>query len=351
MAVLLTTHGSPHLAEALGSVLAQGMADLELVVVDDASTDGTAALLAATRDPRLRVLRAPRRSGVVAARNLGLEAVRAPLVAMLDHDDACHPDRLALQARAMEGDPRLVLCGGAVRVAGRRRDTLGHAGAAGPALVRWMLHLGNPFAWSSVMVRTAALRRLGTPLRAEYELADDLDLYHRLLEQGEAVRLGEVLATYRWHGANTSHARRPELTRAAEQVLARACGALLGPEASAAEAMDAATLLVRHVSDREPADGAAALHRLGAWLDRLLARFLAAAPELSEAERRLVRAHAAATWWDLVRAAARSGRPGLLRLRHGFPALRPRVPAAEVGGTLAVSLLRAGRPRRREPGT
>ena len=348
MAVLLTTHGSPHLADALGSVLAQGMADLELVVVDDASTDGTAALLAATRDPRLRVLRTPRRSGVVAARNFGLAAVRAPLVAMLDHDDLCHPDRLALQARAMEADARLVLCGGAVLVAGRGRSILGHEGAAGPALVRWMLHLGNPFAWSSVMVRTAALRRLGTPLRAEYELADDLDLYHRLLEQGEAVRLGEVLATYRWHAANTSHARRPALTRAAERVLARACGVLLGPGASAAEAMQAATLLVRHVSDREPADGAAALQRLGVWLDRLLARFLAT-PGLSEAERDLVRAHAAATWWDVVRAAARSGRPGLLRLRHAFPALRGRVPAAALGGTLAVGLLRAGRPRRREP--
>ena len=346
--VLLTTHGSPYLAEAIGSVLAQSLSALELVVVDDASTDGTALLLEGIRDPRLRVIRAGERSGVAGARNLGFAAARAPLVAMLDHDDRCHPDRLAAQARAMEADARLVLCGSAVRVERDGWGMPGHVGAAGSALVRWMLHLGNPFAWSSVMVRAEAVRRLGTLVRPEHELADDLDLYHRLLGIGdeartgparcraEATRLGEVLVSYRWHAANTSHARRSALTDAATRVLARACGSLLGVDAA-----EAAALLVRHVSDREPAPDAETLRRLGGWLERLLACFLAQCG-LDAAERAAVRAHAAAVWWEAVRACVRAGRPEVLALRHALPSLRSRVPLAELGGSLGAGLLRAG---------
>ncbi len=346
--VLITTHGSPHLGDAVRSVLAQDMPDFELLVVDDAGTDGGAASLAGL-DARLRVLRAPARLGIAGARNLGLAAARAPLVAALDHDDLCRPDRLRRQAAAMEADGRLVLCGSAMRVLGGRGVArIGHAGAAGPALARWMLHLGTPFAWSSVMLRLEAVRRLGVPLRAEREPADDLDLHHRLLRLGEAVRLPEPLVTYRWHAGNTSHARRAALTAAAGRVLAEACAALLGEAPAGADAPDApdapelARLLVRHVSDREAAADAATLRRLGAGLGRLLAAFLAR-PGLSEADRTAVHAHARATWWDVVRAAARAGRPGLLRLRGAVPALRGGGGAADLAVTLALGMARAGR--------
>ncbi len=355
VSVLLTTHGSPHLAAAIDSVLAQRLVELELLVVDDASTDGTGGLLAAIADPRLRVLRTPTRGGVVAARTLGFASVRTELVAMLDHDDLCHPDRLTLQLRTMRADPRLLLCGSAVLIAGRGRPTLGHAGAAGPALLRWMLHLGNPLAWSSVMLRAPAVRALGPLVRAEHELADDLDLYHRLLGldggpgTGRAVRLGEALVTYRWHAANTSHARRDALTAAATRVLARAGATLLGEDPQDPAALARAALLVRHVSDREPAPDAATLRQLGAQIERLLAAFLAA-PGLEPAERAAVRAQAASTWWEAVRTASQAGRPGLLRLRGAFPTLRGPgwfgAPPAALGVALAAGSLRALGPRR-----
>ena len=76
------------LPRAVESVLAQDEPDFELIVVDDGSTDGTKAWLAAQTDPRIQVIASERNRGVSAARNLGLAAARAPVVAFLDSDDA-----------------------------------------------------------------------------------------------------------------------------------------------------------------------------------------------------------------------------------------------------------------------
>jgi succinoglycan biosynthesis protein ExoO len=84
------------IARALASVQAQSVRELEVLVIDDASTDETAAIVAshAERDPRIRLLRAPVNRGPGVARNLGLEAARGEWIAILDADDRFHPERI-----------------------------------------------------------------------------------------------------------------------------------------------------------------------------------------------------------------------------------------------------------------
>ena len=97
VSVLVAAHDAAmHLPRAIGSALAQSVTDLEVVVVDDASRDATAEVVAelARRDPRVRLIRSPRNLGPAGARNLGLEATRGPWVALLDADDAYQPRRL-----------------------------------------------------------------------------------------------------------------------------------------------------------------------------------------------------------------------------------------------------------------
>ena len=85
---------------AVGSALVGGRDDLEVVVVDDASTDDTAAVVAAIDDPRVRLLRQPVNRGVCAARNLGIDAARGRWLVMLDSDFELLPGGLdALAAR------------------------------------------------------------------------------------------------------------------------------------------------------------------------------------------------------------------------------------------------------------
>jgi glycosyltransferase involved in cell wall biosynthesis len=101
-------NGERYLREALDSVLQQTYRHLELIVVDDGSTDGSAALAASYGD-RLRVLRQAN-AGPAAARNRGLDEMRGEFAAFLDADDLWHPEKLARQLGRFTERPALDAC-------------------------------------------------------------------------------------------------------------------------------------------------------------------------------------------------------------------------------------------------
>lgn len=109
ISVVIPSHNRAHtLPRALDSVLAQRTPPSEIVVVDDGSTDGTAALLA-DRYPDIRYLRQPNR-GVSAARNRGIRAARGEWIALLDSDDAWRPGKLTQQVQRLAVRPGQRLC-------------------------------------------------------------------------------------------------------------------------------------------------------------------------------------------------------------------------------------------------
>lgn len=101
-------NGEQYLREALDSIRAQTYRALELIVADDGSTDGTAAIVASYGD-RVRHVR-QENTGAPAARNLGLHAARGDFVAFLDADDLWHPEKLARQMACFDARPELDLC-------------------------------------------------------------------------------------------------------------------------------------------------------------------------------------------------------------------------------------------------
>ena len=205
--------GAAWISRAIASVLGQTLTDLELVVVDDGSTDATAALLAGVRDPRL-VIERQARAGLTAALNRALGRARAPLIARLDADDVALPTRLERQRAFLQGHPEVGLLGTAARVvdeAGRDveitrppEDDLG---------IRRALIRRNPFVHSSVMARRALVVSVGG-YDLSFPVAQDYDLWLRLSAATRMANLSEPLVIRHLVAGRVTAARDAERLRA-----------------------------------------------------------------------------------------------------------------------------------------
>jgi glycosyltransferase involved in cell wall biosynthesis len=211
--VIPAFNAAPTLGATLQSVLDQDFGDLEVLVVDDASTDATAALAdrVASTDPRVRVLRRDRNGGRPAIpRNDGIRAARGALVAFCDADDLWHPAKLQRQVAAMRLHPSL----GFVYTIARelRPDTRGGWGTGRLLPFPFMasidlaaLRRRNTIVASSVLARTALVREVGgfdetDSLRA----MEDFDLWLRLAERAPFGLVPRVLVHYRILPGSTS---------------------------------------------------------------------------------------------------------------------------------------------------
>lgn len=110
ISVIVAVHNAERtIADALNSLRRQHWSNLEIVVVDDASSDATVAQIdaLAAQEPRIRLLRQPINAGAYVARNVGLAAATGAFIAFHDADDLAHPERLARQVQPLLNDPRL----------------------------------------------------------------------------------------------------------------------------------------------------------------------------------------------------------------------------------------------------
>ena len=202
--------------ESVRSVLGQTMVDLELVVVDDGSTDGTRERLAAIDDPRLRVIRLEPNRGVVAARNAGVAAARGRFIALLDADDIAAPERLQRQLERLErGDADLCGTGHVVwhTATGRRKPGRQHLRDVD---LRALLTVYSPLCNSSVMARAEVFK--AHPYDERFRYAEDYELWVRLAEAGcRFAACPQRLVTYRVHPRqmSTAHQHRLEAAFAA----------------------------------------------------------------------------------------------------------------------------------------
>ena len=204
-------NGERFLEQAVASVLTQTLADLELVVIDDGSTDRTPELLdeLSSGDPRVVVHRHANR-GRTASLNVGVRLARAPRVARLDADDVCLPERLASQRAFLDRHERVALVGGAVRLiddGGRVFEESRYP--LSDADIRSAFAFTTPFVHSSVMFRRGAFDQVGG-YRECFAETEDLDLWLRLAEHHELANLPQTVIEYRLH-ADQATVRKLEL--------------------------------------------------------------------------------------------------------------------------------------------
>jgi glycosyltransferase involved in cell wall biosynthesis len=223
--VIPTRNRQALLLRTLATVLAQEGVEIAVVVVDEASSDGTPEALASLADGRVSVVRHDVAQGVAAARNAGLREVRTEWVAFVDDDDVWAPDKLAAQLAALAARPGSDWsCSGAVVVDASLNIVGAEAVPAQAGLVERLLSYNAiPGGGSSVLARTETVRELGG-FDPQLSVVADWDLWIRLAQRSPLAAANRPLVGYLRHAGSMS--RRLEAIRnELEHVAAKHAGA------------------------------------------------------------------------------------------------------------------------------
>jgi GT2 family glycosyltransferase len=201
ISVVMPVHNAlPHLDAAVRSILDQTHAHFEFVIFDDASTDGSAERLRewAARDGRIRLLEGTKNLGPVGSSSLVVEQAKAPLIARMDADDVCDPDRLRRQIEVLRDHPDAGVVASLFGVI----DDHGHS-LRGPEV--WRLARKSPFvpfAHGSMMFRRSVFDQVGG-YRERCEYWEDQDLVVRMAFVSDVLIIPEALYQVRQWTKNT----------------------------------------------------------------------------------------------------------------------------------------------------
>ncbi|MEX0874322.1 MAG: glycosyltransferase [Actinomycetota bacterium] len=199
--------GAGYLAETIESIRAQSYEDWEHVIVDDASTDGTADIVAAVArdDPRICLIRRTTSGGPYIAANEGLSRALGRYVVLIDADDLAPVDRIGLQVSYLERNPQLRACTGSWRsidetgrVVGDKRSPPSHSSR----VLCWALPVVAGIVHSSLCAERSALVDLGG--YAELSISADYSMWLSLARRGWLGVLEDVVVDYRKHDAGIS---------------------------------------------------------------------------------------------------------------------------------------------------
>ena len=201
--------------ESIDSILNQTLKNLELILVNDSSTDGTKGILNSytASDHRVKIIDSTGQ-GICDAANLGIEQAKAPLIARMDADDISCPERLEKQLITFNKNPKLVLLGSYYRCFkdnGILTDavTLPTTNNELQESIRCIPTFCHP----ATMARKEIIQMVGG-YRKKFEGAEDHDLYLRLSRHGEIAVLPKFLLWYRLHSNQFSQVKKAQSIRA-----------------------------------------------------------------------------------------------------------------------------------------
>ncbi len=194
------------LQPAVESALAQSFEDLELILIDDGSTDETPQILAAMRESDRRIVVLTREnSGLARSLNAGIRRAQGSWIARLDADDLCEPERIERQMRYLRNYPDVVLLGSGFTEIDARGDAVKEQRypADHGKLVRNLQKLRRMFPHSSAIFSREAASQAGL-YNHLFRKSQDWDLWLRLSERGRIACIPDSLVRIRKHGAQIS---------------------------------------------------------------------------------------------------------------------------------------------------
>lgn len=230
--VMTVFNGVEHVAEAVESILFQSFSDFEFLIIDNASTDGTVALLKKYSDPRIRLILNESNLGQTKALNRGISASQGEFMARMDADDISLPARLGAQVDYLNAHPR-------VGVVGSWHDEIDESGRhlklmkypSDPLEVKChLLSDGNLtkrcVAHPTVMFRSAVLLEMGG-YDETIKYAQDYELWTRLISKYDIANIPQSLLKYRVSRKSTSNLHRQDMTMELDRIVSAHVARLL----------------------------------------------------------------------------------------------------------------------------
>lgn len=208
VSILLAVHnGETHLAAAVDSILTQQFSDLELIVINDCSTDSSPEILAGYSDPRLRVINNETNLGLASSLNRGWDAAQGEYIGRMDADDISYPARIARQVDFLDKHPDITVCGTWARTIGYRGGMILRFPEAHEHIRARFIFI-NAVSHPSVLIRAADLADEGPVYEDGRQRVEDYELWVRLSRKYRLHNLPEVLLDYRMYNPATLKKRR-----------------------------------------------------------------------------------------------------------------------------------------------
>jgi len=203
--VVIPVYNRPIIVKTIESLINQTYKNLEILVIDNHSTDNTVQAIQDIQDSRIRVLINETNQGQTYSMNRGLKEANGKYIARIDSDDIAVEDRIFRQVEYMEANPDCVICGSWVRAIDEK-DTLGGIIECCETddAIRTSMVFYCPFFHPAVLMRRNTLVDNNLLYDREYHLAEDYELWTRLLNYGKGHNIPVVLTYYRQGNNNDS---------------------------------------------------------------------------------------------------------------------------------------------------
>lgn len=225
-------NGEAYVSQAIESILNQTLTELELIIIDDGSTDDTWEIISkyARQDSRVVPIRNEQNVGTSGALNKGLALARGTYITRQDGDDCSLPERLAAQIAFLEKNPDIGVVGTAVQMINEQGGLLSiWSGPTTDAEIQTTLLDHMCFCGPTVLIRRQHLQSIGFYFDERLSYSEDYDLCLRLAEVTKMAGLAEPLYQYRQHANSVSYSRRYKQMHRKAMALEQAIYRRFGP--------------------------------------------------------------------------------------------------------------------------
>lgn len=217
-------NGEPYLRAAIDSILNQSFTDFEFLIINDGSTDQSLKTIKSCKDRRIRLVNQRSNLGLIETLNRGFAIAKGRLIARMDCDDICMPERLNKQVAFMEEHPGVGVCGTWIEYF-MGKELVMNFPVTHEEIVQAMPYF-NPMAHPTLVIRREVLQTQSVLFDAAYPHVEDYELWTRLVQVTRFANLPEVLLKYRIHPQQVGRVHSEKQAELIKSIQSKLCDAI-----------------------------------------------------------------------------------------------------------------------------